>query len=129
MARNDRLQLKQMTADDMTLMDRNRTWGPIFKKVYRVVNGGRAVVIILDENCVRWMGYARGIELTCLGKKPATGWDRADLSTGNPAELDKHNDWTAVNGRHEFHNGDEAKCIRNALRWVNKTASWVYARA
>lgn len=127
MARNDRIQLKQVDQSDMVSLSKNRTWG-IFSEVYRVVNGGRAVVIILDPYCVRWMGYARGIELTYLGKKPATGWDRVDLSDGNPAALDKQNDWTAVNGRHEFRNGDEDKCIRNALRWVNKTATWVYAR-
>ena len=127
MARNDRLQLNQVDQSNMVSLSKNRAWG-IFTEVYRVVNGGRAVVIILDPYCVRWMGYARGIELTCLGKKPATGWDRIDLSDGNPSALDKHNDWTAVNGRHEFLNGDEDKCIRNALRWVNKTATWVYAR-
>lgn len=127
MARNDRLQIKQMTKDDMTSLTGNRTWGGIFKQAYRVINGGRAVVIILDENCIRWMGYAKGIELSYLGKKPARGWDQINLGTGKGAEIDATG-WTAVNGRHEFHNGDEEKCIRNALRWVNHTATWIYAR-
>ena len=127
MARNDALQIKQVHEDDMVDLSHTRNWG-IFDKVYRVTNGDRAVVIILDPYCVRWMGYARGIELAYMGKKPAKGWDRIDLSDGNPAALDKQNDWTAVNGRHEFHNGDEAKCIRNALRWVNRTATYIYAR-
>ena len=95
MARNDRPQLKQVDQSNMVSLSKNRTWG-IFTEVYRVVNEGRAVVIILDPYCVRWMGYARGIELTYLDKKPATGWDRVDLSDGNPAALDKQNDWTAV---------------------------------
>ena len=129
MARNDRLQLKQVDETDMVSMAGTREWG-IFKKVFRVVNGGRAVVIILDPYCVRWMGYARGIEILDLGKKPARGWDQVTLPTADkPIEIDeKSKGWTGVNGRHEFHNGEEDKCIRNALRWVNRTATWIYAR-
>ena len=128
MARNNRLQITQKTADDMISLAGNRTYGGIFKKVFKVVNHDRAVVIILDPYCVRWMGYARGIEVSSLGKKPARGWDQIDLGTGyGPVKED--GGWTAINGRHEFSNGDEDKCIRNALRWVNQTATWIYARA
>ena len=129
MARNDRLQLKQVDQSNMVSMSGTREWG-VFREVFRVVNGDRAVVIILDSHCVRWMGYARGIELTYLGKKPATGWNQAALPIAKmPREIDSNAmGWTAVNGRHEFYDADRDKCIRNALRWVNKTAAWIYAR-
>ena len=125
MARNDRLQLKQLTEEDLVSLAGSRTWGGVFEKAYKAINGGRAVVIILDPYCVRWMGYARGIELNCLGKKEAKSWELVDLTT---TEAVKQDGWTPVNGRHEFKNGNEARCIRNALRWVNHTATWIYAR-
>ena len=128
MARNDRLQITQRTEDDAVHLAGNRIFGGVFKKAFRVVNHDRAVVIILDPYCVRWMGYARGIEVSSLGKKPARGWDQINLGTGTSAPDPDADGWTAVNGRHEFLNGDEGKCIRNALRWVNHTASWIYAR-
>lgn len=82
----------------------------LFQKMYEVTNEttGRKVCIILDENCVRWMGYAKGIEAHYM----TTAKKCRQYSYG----------WVPVNGRHEFKNDNRAKCIANALRFVNESA-------
>ena len=80
----------------------------LFHDMYEVVNGDRRVVVILDECCVRWIGYAKGWGLCKLRKREAKPWMR-------------DGEWTPVNGRHEFGNTDRNRitCVRNAIRWAN----------
>lgn len=80
----------------------------LFHDMYEVVNGDRRAVIILDEYCVRWMGYAKGWGLYAMHKREAKPWQR-------------DGEWTPVNGRHEFGNTDRNRitCVRNAIRWAN----------
>lgn len=70
---------------------------------------GRRVSIILDENCIRWQGFAKGAEAHMMGVS-----DKKFRMHGYG--------WVPVRGRHEFRNGDGDKCVRNALRFVNDTA-------